>query len=52
MVGFKISQGHSERKDKDYYYIDIHFTEKWYKRVFLTKKQYDCLQAVTITVTE
>lgn len=50
MVGFKLGKGHSTKTDKDYWYLDIYFTEKWYKRVFLTEKQYNHLQAVTITV--
>lgn len=52
MVGFKFLEGVSKKTNKPYYCLKIHFTEKWYKIVFLTKKQYDCLQAVTITVTE
>lgn len=52
MVGFKFGIVKSKKTNKDCYYVDIHFTEKWYKRVWLTKKQFDCLQAVTITVTD
>lgn len=52
MVGFKFGSGYSKKSEKDYYFVDIFFTEKWYKRVFLSKKQFDKLQEVTITVIE
>lgn len=50
MVGFKFGQGHSKKNDKDFYFVDIYFTEKWYKRVFLQKKQFEILSSVSITV--
>ena len=28
MVGFKLGKGHSKKTDKDFFYMDIHFTEK------------------------
>ena len=52
MVGFKFGTLISKKTNNECYYVDIHFTDKWYKRIWLNKKQYDCLQAVTITVTE
>lgn len=50
LVGFKFGDGTSKKNGKPFYYVDIHFNDKWYKRVFLTAKQYEILRNVTITV--
>lgn len=50
MVGFKFGKCVSNKNNKEYFYVDVYFTETWYKRMFLSKKQYDILSNKTITV--
>lgn len=53
MVGFKFGKGVSKKdNNKEYFFVDVYFTETWYKRMFLSKKQYDILSSKTITVIE